>query len=157
MKKVLLALDCSVHSQKAATYIGEFVPFIPGGEVVLLTVLTGIPYGEGEVGALEGLPVPPEVHGDEDHTQERAQAKALHEAVRNTLIEKGLSSANVRSVVKPAHRGIARDILDEASAVGCDLVVVGRRGLGRMQDLLQGSVSREVVQKADGHSVLVVG
>ena len=39
-------------------------------------------------------------------------------------------------------------ILDEASAFGADLVVVGSRGLGWARSLLAGSVAKEVVERA---------
>jgi nucleotide-binding universal stress UspA family protein len=49
----------------------------------------------------------------------------------------------------------ADGILDGIDETGADLVVMGRRGLGRVRQFLLGSVSNKVVQHA-GSAVLLV-
>lgn len=43
----------------------------------------------------------------------------------------------------------AEGIIEMASDVGADLIVIGRRGLGRVQRLFDGSVSQKVNQRAE--------
>lgn len=49
----------------------------------------------------------------------------------------------------------ADGILDAIDETGADIVVMGRRGLGRMRQLLLGSVSNKVVQHS-GSAVLLI-
>ncbi|NPA05430.1 MAG: universal stress protein [Crenarchaeota archaeon] len=50
----------------------------------------------------------------------------------------------------------AEEIVETAKRCGCDLIVVGRRGAGRLERLLLGSVSEKVVKITKGVDVLVV-
>ncbi len=43
----------------------------------------------------------------------------------------------------------ADEILEMAERAGADMIVVGRRGLGRLRKMLMGSVSGKIVQAAD--------
>ncbi len=43
----------------------------------------------------------------------------------------------------------ADQILDMADAAGADMIVLGRRGLGRLRKMLLGSVSNKIVNSAD--------
>ena len=49
----------------------------------------------------------------------------------------------------------ADGILDTAKDTGADLIVLGRRGLGRIRQLVLGSVSNSIVQKAECAVLLV--
>jgi nucleotide-binding universal stress UspA family protein len=153
--KLLVALDCSPHSRRAAGYAAAVVPHVPGTETVLFSVLRGVPYSEAELAA--GAPSAlPEVHGDEDSAREVMQVRSFLEEVASLLRAKGVPAERLQVVVKPVRRGIPQDIVDEALALGCDTIVVGRRRLSLVGELLQGSVSREVVQKGDGRAIWIV-
>ncbi len=58
---------------------------------------------------------------------------------------------------KPKGFDIAEDIISEAQKEGFDTVIMGRRGLGMAKSLLLGSVSRKVVDSAQGFAVTIVG
>lgn len=56
----------------------------------------------------------------------------------------------VGSVKTSTSQGDAADaILDMARSAGADMIVIGHRGLGRVQTMLLGSVAHKVVQQAD--------
>ncbi|MDZ7809638.1 MAG: universal stress protein [Arhodomonas sp.] len=60
-------------------------------------------------------------------------------------------------VRRSVHHGYpARVILEQANAMGCDLVVMGKHGRGAVEDALVGSVTRHVLSQA-GCDVLVAG
>lgn len=62
------------------------------------------------------------------------------EALRQRLTEQGISA---ELYYKQGHRG--QQILEQARFLGCDLIVMGSRGLGAAQALLIGSTSRYVL------------
>ncbi|MDJ1006644.1 MAG: universal stress protein [Paracoccaceae bacterium] len=65
-------------------------------------------------------------------------------------------AAGARDVgIKSAGGDYADAILDTARDKGTDLIVMGRRGLGRVRSMLVGSVSNKVVQEAETAVLLV--
>lgn len=149
MRKVLLAVDCSPPAKRAAEYLASVAPHVPGCEIILFSVVTGIPYDSRELEKLVGAaPPPPEVHGDEDHQQEVSQVRAFFQELAALFAAAGFSAGRLHSVAKPMSRGVAQDVIDEAMETGCDTIVVGRRGLSLVREMLQGSVSSDLVHKA---------
>jgi nucleotide-binding universal stress UspA family protein len=57
---------------------------------------------------------------------------------------------------KPKYFDVAEDILEEAQTGAYDTVVLGRRGLGLARSLLLGSITRKVVDNANGCAVTIV-
>ncbi|MGB8622972.1 MAG: universal stress protein [Paracoccaceae bacterium] len=55
-----------------------------------------------------------------------------------------------------ANGDYAEAILDIAKSEGADMIVLGRRGLGRFKRLLQGSVSNKIISHADCAVLTVV-
>lgn len=69
--------------------------------------------------------------------------------------EQALESGVERVEAYSASGDYADGILDAIDETGADLIVMGRRGLGRLKSTLLGSVSNKVVQQA-GSAVLLV-
>ncbi|MBE0599126.1 MAG: universal stress protein [Desulfuromonadales bacterium] len=153
MTKFLLALDCSAHSQRAADYLARLAPALGDSQVVLFSVLTGVPYTEAE---MADNPPPAEVHGDVDYQQEITAARAFLEEVRDRLQAAGFAAERLQVQLSPVRRGIAQDVFDAAVENGCTTIVVGRRGMSRVRKLLLGSVSKHLVHHAGAMTVWVV-
>jgi nucleotide-binding universal stress UspA family protein len=127
---ILVAYDGSDHSQKALDLAVKIAQC-----------------SDGKLKALFVFDKVPTIFGDDEteHFVERAMSKGrdiLGEATAHlhaTGIE--FSTATVEG---PA----AEAILRVAQAEGCDLIVMGSRGLGMMQGLLLGSVSYRVLHHA---------
>jgi nucleotide-binding universal stress UspA family protein len=74
----------------------------------------------------------------------REAAEKLGEKARAIALQEGLESVEVHI----GHGDPARDVLDRAEAVGAELVVTGRRGLGNLGALVLGSTSHQISKNA---------
>lgn len=156
MKKFLLALDTSPQSRRAAEYLAEVAGPLPGCEVLLLMVLSRWPVAVSAPVADQPLPAPGEVHGDEDAQGDLAEAQAFFAEISQLLLESGLDPARVGRLIVPQQGSVAQGIIAMAEISGCDTIVVGRRNLSKVQSLLLGSVSADLVKQAVGRTVWVV-
>ena len=134
-EKIVVAIDgseASAHALNTACDLaGKY-----NSEVYLVhspqVETTGIAVGSG---AVEIAPTSEEIA--------KAGKKVIDQALTQTG-ELGCTPANC--IV--ANGDPAREILKAVDAVDADLVVMGRRGLGRVKSLLMGSVSQEVSHNA---------
>ncbi len=153
MEKALIALDGSIHSQRALEYAAGIIPHLPRCRVVLLALTGNVP--EGSL-ALDPDAPAPEVHGDQDHQQELERLRTALKGAATLLEERGFPAERLRTVLLPQRTTTAEDILTHAAGEGCDTIVVGRRGLSHFKELLTGSVSSGLVHQASGIAVWVV-
>ena len=147
MKKILIALDDTARGRRAGEYAAGIFPALADCELNLLVLTTGVP-GHAEPA--------PEVHGDEDHQRELIQAEMLLEEIAAMLRESGVASERLQKRIRPVRRGIAQDIVDEATAAGCDTIILGRSESSRVRELFLGSISGEVLHKVENQTVWVV-
>jgi nucleotide-binding universal stress UspA family protein len=75
---------------------------------------------------------------------------------KNILVKAKFSESKVGLILRERMVGIARDILKECTQ-GYDAVVVGRKGLSKLEDIFLGSVSTKIVQGVKDIPVWVVG
>ena len=134
-EKIVVAIDgseASTHAlQTACDLAGKY-----SSEVHLVhspqIETTGLAVGSG---AVEIAPSPEKIAeaGKEVIDQALVQAKALGCVPTNCIISNG---------------DPAKEILKAVNSTNADLVIMGRRGLGRVTSLLMGSVSQEVSHNA---------
>lgn len=138
MKRALLATDASDASLRAARTLGELALHHPDLRV---TVLHVVPLPEVLTpAAAAGAPLTlPGRLDDYLHT------RAL-DVLAKTESALGLPAERVESKHLIGLPGEA--ILSEAKANGCDLIVMGRRGLSPLKELFVGSVSNLVMHRA---------
>jgi nucleotide-binding universal stress UspA family protein len=86
----------------------------------------------------------------------KKEAQAFLDDARNILLKAQVGEDSVNVMVRERKRGIARDIIEEAKK-GYDTVVVGRRGLTKLEDVFLGSVSSKIVEKVGEVPVWMVG
>ena len=134
IKKILIAVDGSIHSLKCAEFGAEVAKGV-GAEVLLYHVVK--PYQ---------LP-----------DSLRAFAKAEHMATIDAdLLKRGAQhllagtlavarKAGVKDVEIETEEGpIARSIVGRAKSFKADLIVIGSRGMGDVEGMLRGGVSHRV-------------
>ncbi len=156
-KKILIAVDGSSYSLQAIKYVAALC----SGSPVAVGLLHVLPMASEEL--LWQIKV------DEDFKSkikeqyerfndecQRAAQKFLDQA-KDILVGSGCFVPDlIIPMLRQWQSGIARDILAEAKK-GYDAVVIGRRGIGKVEGLMLGSVSAQVVQGVDWLPVWVIG
>jgi len=153
--RILVAVDGSSHALRAVEYVARFSP--SSSFVNLLTILPAGPeqyfwqlnMGEDFIDEMKKR------YDRWEGEQKRTNLVWL-EAARNVLMRAGFGKRRVRITLREWRLGTARDIIDEASK-GYDALVMGRRGLNRMDSLLLGSVSNKIIEQVQDLPVWLVG
>lgn len=128
--RILLADSGTGHTEEMLKQLME-IPFIQGASVTVLHV------------------VPPQVTTDEMTNRLEEGGKILSNAVQNL----GLDPQRIEPVLK---QGDPKDlVVKTADELGADLIIMGSRGLKRIQAILENSVSQYVFQLASRPMLLV--
>jgi nucleotide-binding universal stress UspA family protein len=139
MMKILLATDGS----PSATFAGNLLacmPLPPGSELTLLTV----------VDKLDMLPALEEMVSDGERQARQQWQQTRHREAEQLLAREQARFTEmgwtVRTDIREGHA--AHQIVQMATELKADLVVVGSRGLGGLRRLVLGSVSQQVMTYA---------
>ncbi len=129
MRKVLLAVDGSEHSDQAARYIVKFVKEHGPIEIHLANV--------------EPEPIAWQTLGVEEKAI-NAHLKALaHRSMKSALDI--LKEAKISCHTHIRRGDVAGNLILLASKLDCDAIVMGTRGLGAMSGMALGSVTTKVL------------
>ena len=140
--RILIAVDGSEHANRAVE-VGADLAVHYGAAVVIVHVMEEI----GSSRVPEGLEYVE--HVEHVHITEREVLMGVARDVVATAAARCLK-LGVQQVDEQVLVGNPRDVVVRTAAeLGADLIVMGRRGLGRIADLLLGSVSHRVTQTAD--------
>lgn len=139
--KILLAMDTSEEAMKALDFAGTMVD-ITDCEVKLLHVIRGLE--SWTAGASEEL------------QQAESAAKTFLEEAIGRLERAGLSRDRISMGIRTGAASRAEAIVEEARNGGFGTIVVGRRGLSRVEGFFMGRVSTKVLQLAKWMAVWVV-
>jgi nucleotide-binding universal stress UspA family protein len=141
MKRILLAVDGSDHSMRAATLAGELSSHFEAPVDVINVVPDNTPVVSGAVTEYAQL--------ESTYINQRDLLKSIGTEVvakASTLVKESGGEVGAQEVMvgSPAH-----GIVDFAEGVGADSIVMGRRGLGEIKGLLMGSVSQHIGHLTD--------
>jgi nucleotide-binding universal stress UspA family protein len=153
-KKILVAIDGSRNSLEALDYVNHLGGQCPTINLVLFHVLPPVPpvYRED----LLADPVAQKYIRQWKQKHQEAIEQILHKS-RDKLIRWGWEEDRIRIKSQEKRIGVARDILFEAHNGLYDAVVLGRRGLTKVEEFFLGSVSGKVLQGAANVPVWLVG
>lgn len=153
-KRILVAVDGSEHALEAVRYVGKTLP-PERAEIVMYHVITKVPesfwdmeqdpafrYRLADIKAWENM--------------QESLIREFFVKARQALREAGIPEQAVVEKVEERKTGIARDIIAEAGA-GYDAVVLGRRGLSELKDLVLGSIAFKLLEKVCEIPVWIVG
>lgn len=152
-KKILVAVDDSPHSRQALAYAARLRGLIPTLGVTLFhsqPAVSQFLLDEAKRSAQARAELTRVARRNAD------AAQALLDRCRGLLARAGLPESSVDAVTQPRQQGVAKDVIDAAQHGLYDAVLVGRRGLGSMQQLVMGSVSAHVLEHSQVIPVWVV-
>ena len=142
-RKILAAVDGSVFSFNALRYLGQLFTDLDDILVHLLYVVPSPPPPIGAEWINEGdrlMSLPPEVRA------RYAGAKRFMEEAVLQLGRRGISPAQVSCRTQLSRTGVAADIIHEARKGLFDALLIGRRGVGTIEEMIGGSVSSTAAQ-----------
>jgi len=141
-RKILVAVDGSAHSFSSLRYLGQL---FAGVQDIRFHLFCAVPCGEQRLGQdwLDELELIntlcPEARKRWDHAN-RYMAEAILQLARS-----GIDPTQVSTAVRLKRISIGTDIAQEARKGNYDAVLIGRRGLSKLEALFMGSVSEEIL------------
>lgn len=167
MKSILVATDGSVMSGKALAKAVELAKQL-GAKLTIVNVLDITPVGPsfrrfaqtelrgGDATTLSPMPIrlPAAVGLESTDTLETLdqQSRAVAQLVSDRVLLDAKAVAGAAGLTDvetvSADGDAAQQIVATARSIGADLVVVGRRGLSGLDEVLLGSVSQKVLHRS---------
>jgi len=145
MKKIMIAVDDSLHSKNAVRYAARISVWVKNMSYVLFHV----------------QPMLSQYLEDEARTNFKSrnqlnQIKAknieashrLLEQYKSQMVQTGIEESQIQIVTQPKNLGIAKDIIEYALKGRYDALVLGRRGISGLVGFFMGSVSSSIVQNS---------
>ena len=153
-KKILIGMDGSDRAFETVKYVSK-IPSFQKYHVVLLNVFSKIPE------AYWDLEKEPQLKRKVTHVrawevQREKEIKDYMEKARQLLMEAGFPLDSVKVKIGERGEGIARDMIKEAKR-GYRAVVVGRRGMSRLKDLILGGVTTKLFERVTFAPLLLIG
>ncbi len=154
---ILAAVDESDYADRIAAHLAAAFGAFPEARVTLFNV----------------MPAKPPTYWDDGHildeserTERQAEVKqwrwsyeemmgGIFARARGVLTKAGIQERQITTTMQPRMRGIARDILAEASRGGFNIMALGRRGSGKSQFDL-GSRASKILRSVHDCSLLLV-
>ena len=154
MKKIMIAVDDSVHSKNAVYYASRISVWVKNMNYVLFHVQPMLSqYLEDEARKdFKSL-----------NQLNRIKAKNIEashqllEQYKSQMVQTGIEESQIQIVTHPANLGIAKDILEYALKGQYDALVLGRRGISGLIEYYMGSVSSNIVQNSRVTPIWLVG
>jgi nucleotide-binding universal stress UspA family protein len=153
-KKILLAIDGSDYALETARYVSKILS-PQNTEVIMFHVHSKIPESYWDIKRQAS----PAWRISEVKAWEREYEKTIGEYMdraERIFRRAGFPKETIKVKIAKRKKGIARDIVKEATC-GYDCVIVGRRGMSKLKDLLLGSISTKLLEKLDCVPLIVVG
>lgn len=152
-RKLLVAVDGSVYSSNTTSYLHRL---FQNQTNVAFHLFSAIPSGQ--------LPTGHELLDDQDLVstmgplaqKKFSTATRYINKARDQLVRHGIEPGRITSRVHLSRAGVVSDIIQQARAGLYDALVIGRRGLGKLEQLFMGSVSTGVLEKCHDVPVWII-
>ncbi len=154
VKKILVAVDGSEQAFEAVRYASMVLP-PRESSVVLFHVMTKVPdsFWDFEKEPAYHYKI---IDIEAWEAQQQRMIEDFMDQATRVLVNAGIPEDRISVKIGERKVGIARDIVAE-SEEGYDAVVVGRRGLSELKDLMLGNIANKIIEKLSHTPVWVVG
>ena len=153
-KKILIAVDGSIHSRRAIEYCIDMCSVIKDMQYVLLNIhpkISDFLLKESQMDANAGSALKAVADKNKQNSK-----KILDESME-TMVKLGIDEKLIEKVSQPVIKGTAKGILDYARQTLCDAIVVGDRGKSKLAEAFTGSIANNVLEHTDTTPVWAVG
>lgn len=155
VKKILLAVDASPASMKAVEFIASFLGG-HGYETCVFHVIPGLGAINFDLSELN-KPELPEVNMSDTCIESfKLKVSRLFQDAKDMLIKSGFESDKISEKIISGVYSRSDAIVKEAEDGGYGTIVVGRRGLSKVDAFFMGRVGHEVVYGGKNFTVWVV-
>ena len=153
-KKILIGMDGSDRAFETVKYVSK-IPSYQKYHVVLYNVFSKIPE------AYWDLEKQPQLKRKVTHVrawevQRKKEIKDYMDKARQLLVEAGFPLNSINVKIEEKEEGIARYMISEANR-GYRAVLVGRRGISRLKNLILGSVTTKLFERVTFAPLLLIG
>jgi len=156
--KILISMDTSEGAGQAMRYVAAMTAGAPDITIRLVHAIRGFDVfnqilGSSIVGSQEAEWLEMAQRELDDSGKEIIP---VFEEATKCFLEAGLDAHRVSHAVLKGVSSRSGAIVEEAEREGCDTIVLGRRGLSRVQEFFMGRVSNKVIHLAREKTVWVV-
>ena len=155
-KHILIGIDGSPGSRAALHYIGLIFANNPNAYIDLLHILPPVPplFTEHSNDILELQNIQKSAAKFEQECRKRATD--IMEEAENTLTQYNIKKENLCFLVRPRVTELAREFLAMERGSIYDAIVLGRRGMSRIEELFLGSLTSNILQLAKKVTICIV-
>jgi len=144
-KRILVAVDDSIHSRKAIEYAAGTRTIIPELTFTLFNVQPTISdylVHDSNISANARAAL------NEVIAKNEKESRGLLDKYKSLMIEKGADEKSINLVTQPRIMGSSKDILHYAKRQLMDAIVLGRRRVSKLEEAFVGSVANVVLEHA---------
>jgi nucleotide-binding universal stress UspA family protein len=152
-KKILVAVDGSTYSNNAVHYLGSLFGPQPEVKIHLLSMIscTSLPPGREWMDQLELMNCLSPAAQKKMRT-----AKTYMKSATAKFERLGVSPERITTEVRLARQSIGMDIINEARQGLFDALVIGRRGITKLEELVMGSISEVILKKCHDVPIWII-
>ncbi|MCB2184613.1 MAG: universal stress protein [Desulfobulbaceae bacterium] len=152
-RKILVAVEGSQYSHHAVTYLCQLFADI---EDVYFDLLAVVPCS-GMTSGKEWLEQDELINVVSPQTRQKyMQSKAMVSQFSRIFEKNGVDQTRITSTVKISTASVAFEIMHFARQGLHDALVIGRRGLSKIQELIMGSVSQQILEKCSDVPIWII-
>lgn len=142
-KRILLPVDDSIHSRNAIHYAVNISSAVKNLTYTLYHVQPSISHFLLEDAKTDGQKQLDLKHLGQKHEN---ASQAFLDKCKKSMTDLGVNSNHIQVVTQPRKLGRAKDIIEYAQQGHYDAIVVGRRGISRLQETFAGSITSNLLE-----------